>query len=482
MYNNRRWIAIMAGVAAVVLLVVSAMSVACDRSGGKIDIGGEKYPVDAKTLNVSGQDIEDVDVFGRFEGLEELNVENTGITVEQYNELRALLPECDIVWSVPVQGKEYNSKETKELSLESFSGEDARALEYFSGLERVYVAHANPELYEFASQEHPYDVLFSVNISGVDYSPNQSEQITVTDADVEELKEKLPCLAGVKEVVLAGVIPSDAQMLELKQAVPGVNFLWDFTVYGVKTNSMATELTLDNKKIKSTDELEEKLPLFNQLEVVNMNFCGISDEKMDALRERHREVKIVWTIEMPSGNMVRSDIEYFITAKMDIRRVYDRDVTKLRYCENLICIDLGHQYITDLSFLEELPHLQYLVIADTPLTDISFLSHMKELKYLEMFITGIKDYTPLLNCTSLEYLNMGFSAKGDLTPITQMTWLDHLWAGASAISDEERAMLVESLPDTHVTFYRDSSTNYGWRHTPGYFEMRDIMGMFYMTR
>lgn len=466
-----------------IVLIMAALAVlaSCGK-GGSANIGGTEYPLDAQSLDLSGQTLEDIDVLSEFESLELLNVEDTGITPEQYQAIQEAVPECKIVWSVPLRGEYLNNYDTTELSLDGFTEEDARTLPLFLNLESVTVKGCNQLLLDHMAQELPYDITYTMSVGGVEYGSDTVGSITVTDPDVQELKDSLPYLTGVQEVALTGALPDDAQLLELKQACPDIDFLWDFTVYGVETNSMATELTLDNIRIRDTQELEDKLPLFNQLEVVNMNYCGLSDDTMDELRNRHPEVKIVWTIELNAGNTIRSDATYFITAKMKNRSIYDHVLYKLRYCTDLICVDLGHQQVTDMSFLEYLPNLQYLILADTPVKDISFVSNLKELKYLEIFISDVRDYWPLVSCTNLEYLNIGYTAYEDITALSQLTWLDHLWAGTSGLSDEERQYLCDSLPDTHVTFFHDSSTSYGWRHSPGYFEMRDLMGMSYMTR
>ena len=42
-------------------------------------------------------------------------------------------------------------------------------------------------------------------------------------------------------------------------------------------------------------------------------------------------------------------------------------------------------------------------------------------------------------------------------------------------------MLQHRLPDTKVTLYAGSSTGMGWRNLPHYYEMRDKIGMYYMS-
>jgi hypothetical protein len=62
-----------------------------------------------------------------------------------------------------------------------------------------------------------------------------------------------------------------------------------------------------------------------------------------------------------------------------------------------------------------------------------------------------------------------------------MTWLDRLWMTYSRIGDEGRATIREALPSTELLFISNSSTDRGWRYAPHYYEMRDILEMWYMV-
>ena len=45
----------------------------------------------------------------------------------------------------------------------------------------------------------------------------------------------------------------------------------------------------------------------------------------------------------------------------------------------------------------------------------------------------------------------------------------------------EEQMLTDALPDTNLKFGAIDYAAGGWRQVPGYFEMRDIMGLPYNT-
>ena len=147
----------------------------------------------------------------------------------------------------------------------------------------------------------------------------------------------------------------------------------------------------------------------------------------------------------------------------------------------MICIDIGHHPVKDISFVRYMPHLKYLILTDTAVQDISPLENAKELIYLEFTFGIIRDYTPLLGCTALEDLNMdNLWYFADPTPLYQMTWLKTLfWEGCSG---SVILKLQEALTETRLDFTGSTSNSVGtgWRNLQNYYDMRDILGMPYM--
>ena len=82
----------------------------------------------------------------------------------------------------------------------------------------------------------------------------------------------------------------------------------------------------------------------------------------------------------------------------------------------------------------------------------------------------------------------------DVTPLTQLTWLDNLWAAERGYDakrilleafpqedevDEEGNVIV---PKSDVYLYIYGGSTRAWRHLPHYYEMRDMLGMYYMDQ
>ena len=301
--------------------------------------------------------------------------------------------------------------------------------------------------------------------------------LTVRNADARELSEKLPLFPELETVYLLDDLPEAEELIALKESFPDVLFVWEFSVCGVSTDTRAEFLDLSGIPLADTSELEAALPFFYDLKQVDMVDCGISNDDMEALNQRHPGTKFVWALQI-QGIKLRTDATSFMPTKHGYR-VTDSDCQLLRYCHDLECIDLGHMTVYDCSFLYGTPHVKYLILADTRVSDATPIGFLTELEFLELFMTNVSDYTPLLNCTSLKDLNLCFSPSYDNSPLYQMTWLDRLWLVGSSLSAADQREIREALPCTMIVIHSTSSTKQGWRHGPRYYQQRDIFEMPY---
>ena len=266
-------------------------------------------------------------------------------------------------------------------------------------------------------------------------------------------------------------------------AYPNVRFVWNFEVCGVAATSLDTELVLSGIRMESVEEVESSLKYFYDLQKVEMCECGIPSEEMDALWKRHPETQFVWMVQVGECDL-RTDITSFMPYQFGYdgySKLKDKHMGELKYCVDLICMDLGHMAISDYSFLEYMPNMQYLILADTEGDDFSVLANLKELKYLELFMTSFDQAEVLTGLTKLEDLNLGTSKIDNIEPLKQMIWLRHLWMPATLkVSGTEKQELVDALPDTVINYKGTGSTGNGWREIPNYYAMRDLLNMSYM--
>ena len=454
-------------------------------------VDGAEYLRASTELDLSGMQIQELEKLTELTKLQTLNLRNTGITIDQYEMLHAALPECDILWSVPFQNGCCDNT-MDELVLEALSEDDLPVLAYFTELSSINAESCDDydALFALMAQYPEVDVAYTVSIGGVSYA-NTAEEITVTDPNTAELFTQLAYLPNLTSVTLEGTLPSNEELILVKEAYPNITFLWNLSIYGVETNTLAEFIDLSNIKIGSTEELEAALPCFYNLSKVDMISCGISNPDMEALNLRHPETSFVWKVKV-SGVTVRTDIKYFMFYKHGLKKV--GDLSNLRYCTDVEVLDFGHFGVSDVSFIEYMPNLRFLLMLETTITDLTTIGNCTSLEFLELASSPIWDFWPLTNLTNLKSLNLShtpyygkkgeskvYGTFGDYTPLLQMTWLERLWLTNSRIGDHGRAVMYDALPNVEMIFFSVSATDRGWRFAPGYYEMRDILELWYMV-
>jgi len=414
-----------------------------------------------------------------------LDLRGTGVSLEHYETVRSQLPDCVIRYDVPFQGGFYPD-DTKELTVSSLTEAEIVLLDYLPRLQEVY-AHACEDYAQLlALQERRPDcrVHYTVTIGGTAYTEDTAElSFGKEQPDLQELRQALTWLPNMETIHFDQPEIPVAELLDLRASFPDIRFTWTKDAFGVTYSSDVTEIDLSNMYFTSLDEVEEALVWFPSLEKVIMCWCGYGEkdlfdnETMSAFREKMRDqYKVVWALKI-NYVTVRTDDTWFMPAKTG-QVVTNYQVQNLKYCEDMVCVDLGHMAITDISFVEYMPHLKYFIVIDSPLIYIDPISSCKELIYLELFWNQISDFTPLLGCTALQDLNISRN-HGDPLVFKDMPWLKNLWIDGFDIRPSERPILEEALPDTYIKYCDGEMTANGWRDLQNYFDMRDYLGMPY---
>lgn len=328
---------------------------------------------------------------------------------------------------------------------------------------------------------------------GNDTFLNTDKEITIRDPAVstQELVAAAGSFCYLDQLVLdVSACDFDTQqLLALRRVYPG-EIRCNLELFGFRFDSSVQELDFSGISMKSTDELEQMLPILQKLKKVIMCDCGFSSEEMDALSHRQPDVQFVWNVQIGRA-VIRTDTTAFIPWKFGYyptggvsplsdadNRLFDKDCVELKYCRDMVALDLGHMGLTDFSFLQYMPNLQYLILADNPATDYSGLQYAKNLVFLEIFMTEFDQAEVLTSLTNLRDLNLGYSTIKNWEPLTEMTWLERLWIpGAYNLTTKNGHEIKEALPNTQVIYNGAHSTDHNWRGGKYYKQMRDLLGM-----
>ncbi len=308
---------------------------------------------------------------------------------------------------------------------------------------------------------------------------------TLTVSDLRGIEADLFRFPRLQRLDFTGCGLDTDALGPLAEANPELTVVWTMELYGVTVSTDAVEIDLSRRDVRDGGAaVESVLPYFRHLKKVDMSYCGISNEEMDALDLRHEDVRFVWTVFF-SIYSLKTDATNFIAARfVNKARLYSGECWVLRYCRDLQALDLGHKDLTDLSFLYELPKLKYLILVENDIRDITPIGSLQDLIYLEIFWTKVEDLSPLINCKNLLDLNICYIySKPDraFDVLMQMPWLERLWYCGNALSDEQIGALVANMPNCEMYMLpHGESTGGTWRTHPRYYEMRDFFEMYYM--
>lgn len=464
-----------------------------------IPIGGKTYDSTSREITISSLTAGQIPLYGYFDRLQQINAWEC----EDYDallQLQEALPDCDIQWGIHLGAAQ--APITEPILNLVGSGVTARELiekiGYFENLQTVSVADV-----AFTSQEQADlraafpDTQFHWNmeVAGKTWLSTETKLSYAGEKpDAEELLAAADWFYNVQELDLSGCGFTVDQLLALKEAYGGAVIHSELAVYGVEFTTGDVEIDFSGIAMEDTSTVEQFLPLMNGLEKVIMCDCGIPSEEMDAMGKRNPEVRFIWTVMIGKAKL-RTDVTSFIGAKHGYlpnanirdpyqdaaRRLFDEDCEEFKYCIDMVCLDLGHMGVADYSFLNYMPKLKYLILADTQGTDFSMIANLPELIYLELFMTDFTQTEVLLGLKNLKNLNLGFTDLTNEDLLKEMTWLEMLWLPGTHLSTAKYRELKEALPNTTIDYLSKDSTSNGWRKSQHYYDMRDLLGMYYLS-
>ena len=215
--------------------------------------------------------------------------------------------------------------------------------------------------------------------------------------------------------------------------------------------------------------------------------CGPDNAAMDTLLAAYPDVKFVWNIQIgthtlrtdatgfstknPSKHYTSASSEEYIKQVKSCVRLEKGDIEALKYCTDLVALDLGHNYLTneDLTVIAGLTHLKILILADNKITDISALSALKELEYIELFMNSITDISPICGIETLTDVNICNINLKNIEPLKQLTHCKRLWYAMNPCSRSAMKEVADTLTPygCECNYTVTDETDGGWRELNG---------------
>lgn len=460
-----------------------------------IPIGGRTYDSAARSITVSDFSADEAELFLLFDDLEQVDARGCDC-YPALLAVQALLPGCEVRWTVTLGGVTF-AQDTEFIALRADQVNGPELLEKLAWLPAARTVRAagtglSPEEQTALLAAYPrISFSWQVALCG-GYQDNSAETISLagrtdlTEASLAELADRAALFPALRTVDLTDCGFSDERLLALRETLGSVDVVWSVAVYGVTVSTAASALDLSGIPIGDLAPLEAVLPCLNHMEKIDMCDCGPSDEEMDALNRRYESIRFIWAFQM-GAYRVRTDAVGFIGTSILGVGLRNEEAQKLRYCEDLRALDLGHRSVTDLSFLRYTPHLKYLIVSCSPLSDLSPVAGLQELVWVEADECRVTDWSPLLECPALVDLNICFTPTGNGEAITdvvcRLTGLERFWYSYDLLSPEQEAQIQAALPRCRTYNAQDLMHPFagGWRYHERYYEMRDLLGMYYMA-
>ena len=528
--------------AAVIVVLVCAGGRALERS--YVFWNGSLLPKQEQSISITGKRMRNIEAFLRFTDLRQLDARDTGMTAAQYEWFRRELPDCRVLWDVPVQGASY-SLDTTEIQVTQLTQEDMDALQYLTALEVMDVGSWDDCAGILTLRQRYPDcaVLGRASVSG-EWWDLDAVSMALENADAGELLEKLALFEDLESILLTGTVPQETELRQLQETYPEVFFLWKLETMGMTLETDLEELDLSGAAPDSIEELESLLFYFPRLKQVKLNSYCLPQEELVALAVRYPDIQFVfdlifgdWILPTDAREIDISNTPLETTAEVEEILPCFHNLEKVIMCDCGISseeMDALNRKYEDIRFVwsvelagmafrtdsvyftpnkygiscddENISDLRYctdMVCVDighhVKVTNCEWVRYMPDLKYLIIAETGISDLSPLENHESLIYLELFLSKVKDYSVLTTCKALEDLNLCYTQGDPEPigemtwlkrlwwsgcwvgRKYLADKLPDTYAEYLSLSSTGRGWREGQNYYDMRDFIGMDYMV-
>lgn len=471
-----------------------------------ISIAGQTWSSDVEEISVGNFTREEIPLFKEFDALKKVDAdgcEDMGTILA----LREAMPGLEVTWTAPFAGQRLDG-DTREIVAEDADPEElATVLERLPYAESVTLTASTltPEeqlslMERFPAVSFGWDVLLAGLRFPLGAEVLDLEDASVTEEDLAELDAYLPLLETAAELRLGAPAADDGAVRAFADRHPELTVAWKTQLFGVDFTTEDRELVFDDIPLTAEDaaRIEEMVPYMHSLERVSMQRCGISNDDMEALYRRNidRGVKFVWMVHVNNRGVPTDQTFYHNYRWSNPNTDYYFDTTigyeQLRYCHDMIAMDLGHVKIygnlnETPDIFTGMPHLRYLVVSDCQHTSLSTLAQCQELEWLELFWTNCSDITWMAECKNLRHVNIAYKrirdVDADLATLTQMTWLKRLYFSANMYKPDQVQAIRDALPDTTIRIIETlDCASLGWRDDDRvYFDARDAMHMYYIN-
>lgn len=326
-------------------------------------------------------------------------------------------------------------------------------------------------------------ISYQVFLQGNTVSPDTEELdlSALGPGGLEEAIRELGKLGSLKSVNLNP--PEDEEpplaledVSRLQDALPELVFDYRFTLFDQTFSTADERIEFENVDIGDDgveNTIRPLLPYLKQLKYLKLDKCDVTSPVMAQLRDDFPDIKVVWRIYFSSyGEGPFGKVTY--NCLTDTEKIWatgcvtDYFAAELKYCTDVKYLDLGHNCITNIDFVNYMPKLEVAVLSITWLADLSPLANCPNLEYLEVFSSKLTDITPLASCKNLKHLNISnLKNIKDISCLYELGQLERLFCSMSYIPQEQQDEFQRLHPNCECEFGWVDPSKSTWRFKDG---------------
>lgn len=447
-----------------------------------VPVGGTEERVDntAETAKVVTFSRENAELYTMLTNLRELDLREAALTVEDYELLKGILPDCRILWSVPIGTSRCDSS-AAELTLGDLAEEDVALFSYFEGLTHLELTGSTHESYIALERLLPdCEISRGVSLGSATVSVFDTEaDLSASEVTAEELLNKLVYLPNLTKVRMDGAAFRTEELQRLRAAYPAVRFEHDISIGGKVFSSLDAAIAPDADV--SAAELTAALARFEAPETLDLLNCSLTAEELLSALAVWPDIAILADVDL-YGKVFSTE-----TAEIDLSNIQIADTALIENAlplfpnlEKVIMSDCGisnedmdalNRRHEDVLFVWTLHFSVYHIRTDVKAFNVNNIrglapqigdaglepiKYLTELEALDLGHMHFRDMSFLYNMPKLRYLIMVDSAWNDLTPVASLTELYYLEIFKNTVSDLSPVLECKNLRYLNVGYTKGS--------------------------
>ena len=441
---------------------------------------------------------------------ESLDFRGQDVTMEHVLTVKANLPDCEILWDVPFQGKKVSS-DTKALTITTLQEQDFAMLPYLTELKTIDATGCGEYalLAQLRETFPKLEVSYQIPIGGQSVETDVTElTLKAGEYDYATLLANLKFLPELTHITFPATELTFEEIDQLKMEKDGLSVDFTVTFLGQETDPAITTLDLSHLTAEEVEQAAQDLAKLKKLESVElMNAQGtsnLSTADVKALKDAAPGVSFHYVFTLLGKTISTTETtEVVFTNNQKIRDAQEPEIRMalelMENCErfvldncrvsNEVCAKLredfrdktkfvwrvffgdGGSCLTDREVIKAVYGLtddncgalmycedvRFMDIGHNEYLDaVPFVAYMPKLEAIIVSGAPIKSLEPFAACESLVFLELSnCSYITDISPLANCKNLKMLNLSYTSVTDMSP---VDEIPLTNMTYiYNDLS-------------------------